>query len=341
MSAPEQATVLPPKCVTCALVKHSVSEYSTPAVEHIIAYFVPAAFFLLLSLRWGCILLARWKKYASDQQLELARLPPTPDVCAWTGCCNRPVPWEGLVKIVLSTACIATTLVLMFDMSNLMIITMYGFFLISGVIDLLVFFCGYLVLPEGIQSLILSFCFIVEALTFYSLSSESSVNLHIHLLALILACSLTSLLELVYEARLIKYCRCFFTLLQSSWLLQTGYLVGTDNFTDFEWASIYFTWHLGLGFLLTILILVFITERVKAVPTYIIPSLTTSLTSSPGPTPAHRPAGQFLQISKRPTSLPVPGEHCKPMFQTTFKAPVIESVITKPGVIDMEPWDVL
>jgi len=228
----------------------------------------------------------------------------------------------------------------MFDLSNLMIITMYGFFLISGVIDLLVFSCGYLVLPEGIQSLILSFCFVVEGLAFYSLSSEAVINLHLLLLALILGCSVTSLLELVYEARLIKYCRCFFTLLQSSWLLHSGFLVGTDKNTDFEWASIYFTWHLGIGFLVTILILVCITKHVKTVPTYIIPSLTTSLSSSPGPSPAHRPAGQFLQIAKRPASLPV--DQCKPMFQTTFKTPVRESIKTQQSsVIDMEPWDCL
>jgi len=334
MSGPEHATVLPVKCVNCALVKHSVSEYSMISVEQVISYLVPAIFFLLLSLRWGFILLARWKKSACDQQLELARLPPTPDVCAWTGCsCGRPVPWEGLVKILLCISAIASTLVLMFDMTNFMMLTMYGFFLISGVIDLLVFFCGYLILPEGIQSLILSFCFVVEGLTFYSLSSESVVHLHFLLLALITACSASSILELVYEARLIKYCRCFFTLLQSSWLFHTCYLVGSEVETDFEWAAIYFTWHLGLGFLITILILVMITERVKKVPTYIIPSLTTSLSSSPGGSPHHRSTGQFLKIAKRPASLPV--DSCKSMFQTTFKTPVVSNKV------DMEPWDVL
>jgi len=340
MSSPEHGTVLPAKCMTCALVTHSVSEYSTISVEHIITYFVPAVFFLLLSARWCCILLARWQKYASDHQLELARLPPTPDTGAWTGCSAGPAAWEGIVKIMLSAAAIAITLVLMFDLTNLMIITMYGFFLVSGVIDLLVFFCGYLVLPEGIQSLILSFCFVVEGLTFYSLSSETAIHLHLLLLALIVGCSATSLLELVYEARLIKYCRCFFTLLQSSWLFHTGFLVGKEKTTDFEWASIYFTWHLGIGFLVTILILVFITKRVKSVPTYIIPSLSTSLSSSPCPSHAHRATGQFLQIAKRPASLPV--DTCKPVFQTIFKTPVTESVKTQQSsVIDMEPWDCL
>jgi len=341
MSGTEHSNILPPKCVNCALVKHSSSEYSTFDAEHVISYFVPAAFFLFLSLRWSFLLLTRWKKCASDHQLELAGLPPTPEVGGWTGCsslCGRPLPWEGLVKIMLSTTAIGVTLVLMFDLTNLMIITMYGFFLVSGLIDLLVFFCGYLVLPEGIQSLILSFCFIVEGLAFYSLSSAQSLHLHLLLLALVMACSVSSILELVYEARLIKYCRCFFTLLQSSWLFHSGLLVGRDVVIDFQWASIYFTWHLGLGFLLTILILVFITERVKAVPTYIIPSLTTSLSSSPGGSPAQLTTRQFLQIAKRPTSLPV--DTCKPIFQTNFKTTRSE-LLQKPGVVDMEPWDIL
>eukprot|EP00090_Calanus_glacialis_P004982 TRINITY_DN13800_c0_g1_i2.p1 TRINITY_DN13800_c0_g1~~TRINITY_DN13800_c0_g1_i2.p1 ORF type:complete len:336 (-),score=13.13 TRINITY_DN13800_c0_g1_i2:30-1037(-) len=335
MSEIEHLTILPAKCVNCALVKHSVSEYSSFEAEHVVSYFVPAAFFLFLSLRWSFLLLTRWKKFASDHQLELAGLPPTPEVGNWTGCstlCGRPLPWEGLVKIMLSTTAIGVTLVLLFDLTNLMLITMYGFFLISGLIDLLVYFCGYLVLPEGIQSLILSFCFIVEGLAFYSLSSASTLHLHLLLLFLILACSVSSILELVYEARLIKYCRCFFTLLQSSWLFHTGSLVGNEEAINFDWASIYFTWHLGLGFLLTILILVLITERVKSVPTYIIPSMTTSLCSSPGGSPAHLVTGQFLQIAKRPTSLPV--------FQTTFKTTRSEP-LGKTDIIDMEPWDIL
>merc|ERR1712106_583209 len=136
------------------------------------SYFIPAAFFLFLSLRWSVLMLTRWKKFASDHQLEMAGLPPTPEVGGWTGCstrCGRPLPWEGLVKIVLSTSAIGATVLLTLDSTNIMIVTMYGFFLISGLIDILVFSFGYLVLPEGIQSLILSFCFIVEGLAFHSL----------------------------------------------------------------------------------------------------------------------------------------------------------------------------
>eukprot|EP00092_Neocalanus_flemingeri_P000189 GFUD01000203.1.p1 GENE.GFUD01000203.1~~GFUD01000203.1.p1 ORF type:complete len:230 (+),score=37.92 GFUD01000203.1:43-690(+) len=215
---------------------------------------------------------------------------------------------------------------------------MYGFFLISGLIDLLVFSCGYLVLPEGIQSLILSFCFIVEGLAFHSMKSPATVHLHVLLLVLVLSCSVSSILELVYDARLVKYCRCFFTFLQSSWLWHIGILAATEKTVDLQWASIYFTWHLGASFLLSILILIFISERVKSVPTYTIPSLTTSISSSPGGSPSHLVTGQFLQIARRPSSLPV--ETSKPVFQTTFKTARSEQA-RRSDVVDMEPWDIL
>jgi len=329
------------KCVNCALVKHSVSEYSTFEVKHVVSYFIPAAFFLFLSLRWSFLMVARWKRFASDHQLELAGLPPTPEVGGLTGCsplCGQPLPWEGLVKIFLSTSAIGATIVLSFDSINLMIVSLYGFFLISGLIDLLVYFCGYLVLPEGIQSLILSFCFVVEGLTFHSLSSSSNLHLHLLLLAVIVLCSASSILELVYEARLIKYCRCFFTLLQASWLLHIGILSAQDKTVDIQWASIYFTWHLGIAFLLSILVLIFISQRVKSVPTYVIPSLTTSISSSPGGSPSHLMTGQFLQIARRPSSLPM--ETCKPVFKTTLKTAKSESV-RNTGLVDIETWDIL
>ena len=44
--------------------------------------------------------------------------------------------------------------------------TIYLFFALSGLIDILVYYCGYSVLPEGIQSLLLCLAFGVEGLLF-------------------------------------------------------------------------------------------------------------------------------------------------------------------------------
>jgi hypothetical protein len=46
--------------------------------------------------------------------------------------------------------------------------TMYLFFALSGLVDILVYYCGYSVLPEGIQSFLLSLAFGVEGFLFSS-----------------------------------------------------------------------------------------------------------------------------------------------------------------------------
>ena len=44
--------------------------------------------------------------------------------------------------------------------------TIYLFFALSGLVDILVYYCGYSVLPEGIQSFLLSLAFGVEGFLF-------------------------------------------------------------------------------------------------------------------------------------------------------------------------------
>jgi len=301
-SSAENMSKTAAKCVNCALVKHTVSEYQILDMNKTATYFVPAVFFLILSMRWSYLLITRWRKNASDQQLHMTGLPPTPDVAHWSGC--RPLPWEGISKIVMSTMATGATLLLSFDLSSLKIITLYGFFAISGLVDLLIFSFGYLVLPEGIQSLILSFCFVVESFVFYSLSSATTVHLHRLLILLLSASAVTSILELVYEARLIKYCRCLFTLIQSSWLFHIGMLADSTDSINAEWAAIYLSWHIGLAFLITLVILALMSSCVKTVPKYILPSLTSSMISSPWSSP-HLLSTERKQILTRPSSLPL------------------------------------
>ena len=106
------------------------------------------------------------------------------------------------------------------DQSNLLIINMYIFFLISGIVDILIFSHGYSLLPEGLQSLLLSASFSVAALCYFSLldsSNSHAVSLLILLSALL---ALISLLETVIDNRLIKFSRSYVTLLLASWLVQ-------------------------------------------------------------------------------------------------------------------------
>ncbi len=51
-------------------------------------------------------------------------------------------------------------------MSNIRYATVYLFFALSGLTDILVYYLGYSILPEGVQSFILGLAFSVESLMF-------------------------------------------------------------------------------------------------------------------------------------------------------------------------------
>ena len=95
----------------------------------------------------------------------------------------------------------------------LLLLSLYLFFLLSGLVDVVVFYCGYSILPEGIQSFILTLAFAMEAVIFHAISPTSAHHL-VLLLFVILACALASILEVIFENKLVKFCRTFFTMLQ-------------------------------------------------------------------------------------------------------------------------------
>ncbi len=102
------------------------------------------------------------------------------------GCCGAwfTLPWEGIIKLALtglgivvsvaagaassdpSTPSSSSSVIGDEYVGNVRYATVYLFFALSGLVDILVYYCGYSVLPEGIQSFILSLAFSVEALLF-------------------------------------------------------------------------------------------------------------------------------------------------------------------------------
>ena len=146
---------------------------------------------------------ARWARYHE------AGLPPPPGLLKLR---RRPLPWEGLVKIVAALlAGLATLAAGAGAGASLGLVTMYAWFLVSGCVDLATFWLGYALLPEGLQSLVLAASFLSAALPRPA---------HPALAALAAAAALVCLLETVVEHRLIKFCRAYCTLLLASWLLQ-------------------------------------------------------------------------------------------------------------------------
>ena len=151
-----------------------------------------------------------------------AGLPPPPGYLHQTR--RRPIPWEGLFKLVISILAIIATGALVTEgamsQNKILFINLYLFFIVSAIIDLLIFYNGYTIIPEGLQSFILSGCFTVEFLCFYTIIEDDTRHIFIFLLAISTVLSFTSLLETVVENRLIKFCRSYFTTLQGTWLLQ-------------------------------------------------------------------------------------------------------------------------
>ena len=184
-----------------------------------------------------------WLQEERDQSYHLASLPPPPSPAR---------PWEGLVKIVLAslssilTGSLASTVA----QSHLLIINIYIFFILSGTTDLLVFYCGYSLLPEGLQSFILAASFAVESISYQALltSASPASSQALQLLVLVSSsCCLVAALETVLEHRLVKFCRCYFTALQASWLLQLTSLS--------TWVAIIFSCHAAGLFTISISVL--------------------------------------------------------------------------------------
>merc|ERR1711971_720411 len=90
------------------------------------------------------------------------------------------------------------------------------------------------------------------------MKKEAPVELQVHLLlVLVIICaSLSSALEVVFDNRLVKYCRTFFCFVQGTWLMHGGFLVGKDKAAlSTEWITILFSWHIASTFIASVSIL--------------------------------------------------------------------------------------
>ena len=292
--------------------------------------------------RWSAILVTKWSKAAKSHLLEMAGLPlpPTPG----SGSCLqqlgvRKLPWEGMVKIGL--AALATGVSVYqpsLSESTIIIISIYVMFLISGIVDVFLFYCGYSVLPEGIQSFILASSFSVEAICFHAISTSDTSHFIFLLNILIICCSFSSILEVVFDNRLVKFCRAFFTLLQSTWLLHLSVLLSQVILISPLWSSILFIWHLGSLFLLSLGVLLLSHYCSKPVPSPpLLPSSRTSQVSPSGSASQLVPC-KFLKLPLSNPSHEVISPNTHTMFHTIYKAEQVKQVIA-PSVVDVEPWD--
>ena len=175
-----------------------------------------------------------------------------------------------MAKILLTIIAASTTLGLPSQGPELLLLlSIYLFFLLSGLVDVVVFYCGYTILPEGIQSFILTLAFAMEAVVYQAISPSPAHHL-VLLFFVILSCALSSILEVIFENKLVKFCRTFFTMLQvrarkvekyvesflqATWLVHLGLLPSTS--LPPTRATLIFSWHIAALFsahLLTLLV---------------------------------------------------------------------------------------
>ena len=146
-------------CVHCSLVTPAPAIAFDPST--ITTFLLPGLVLLLISLRWSCLLLTKWSRVARQERLEAAGLPAPP-----LAQLHSALPWEGLAKTLTTVLAILVLSALPPTLAKLPVISMLGCFLLSGLVDILVFYCGYAVLPEGIQSFILAGAFAAETLCY-------------------------------------------------------------------------------------------------------------------------------------------------------------------------------
>jgi len=305
------------QCVNCALLVDSVDADNMENLAlQLTTFLIPGVFFLGIALRWWFLLLSKWGREAQDRALLAAGLPAIPPSS------HRPLPWEGVAKISLTIIAASTTLGLPSQGPELLLLlSIYLFFLLSGLVDVVVFYCGYTILPEGIQSFILTLAFAMEAVVFHAISPSPAHHL-ILLLFVILSCALSSILEVIFENKLVKFCRTFFTMLQATWLVHLGLLPSTA--LSPTRAALIFSWHIASLFLVHLLTLL-VYSQCKSSPS--IPAAKTL--PSPSGSASQLVPCKFLALP--------PGSRPGPPSSPTQSVP--SSSVTSASVIDMEPWD--
>lgn len=332
-----------PKCIQCSLLPSSLqSSPQTPFNHQVISFLIPGVFFFLLAIRWSAILVTKWTSSAKSHQLELAGLP-LPPTAGSSSCLQqlgvRKLPWEGMVKIGLAASATGISVYQpALSASTIIVISMYVMFIISGTLDVFLFYCGYSVLPEGIQSFILAASFSVEVICFHALSTPDTSHFILLLNIIVICCSASAILEVVFDNRLVKFCRAFFTLLQSSWLLHLSVLLSQEILISPLWSSILFIWHLGSLFLLSLGVLLlshYFSQPVPSPPR--LPSSRTSQVSPSGSASQLVPC-KFLKLPLSNPSCEAISPNTNTMFQTIYKAEQVKHVIP-PSVVDVEPWD--
>jgi hypothetical protein len=168
---------------------------------------------------------------------------------------------ESLCKVIAVSIGIAGEFVTGFKnghwayMGNAQHITMFFFFGLNGVVDLLQY--KKWDLPPKLDYISAALAFAVEGFLFYFHlhgRSHMDVQVHMFLFYTVVGCVLSTLLEMVHPHNVIlALCRTFFTLLQGTWFFQIGFILyppigdqwDEEDHEQMMVITLIFTWHLA------------------------------------------------------------------------------------------------
>ncbi|CAG7718570.1 unnamed protein product [Allacma fusca] len=140
-------------------------------------------------------------------------------------------------------------------MANAQHITMFFFFGLNGVVDLLQY--KKWDLPPKLDYVSAALAFAIEGFLFYFHlhgRSHMDVQVHMFLFQTVVACVVSTLLEMQHSHNVIlALCRTFFTLLQGTWFFQIGFILyppigenwDEEDHDQMMVITLIFTWHVA------------------------------------------------------------------------------------------------
>ncbi len=230
---------------------------------------LPGSFFIVFAVWWTVKIFCRYYK-----SLTVGGLPFKSSMTFKCSClCGRLKHWEveGALKVFFTVVGGTIELITAYKdgkfthIGNGQHATMFFFFMMSGVIDLLVH--HKVPLPKGIEYVIVTLALVVEGFLFmFHLHGRTSLDVMIHtfLLYAIYGNILGFLVEMYFRHNVLAaLVRAFFTFLQGTWFWQVGFILYNPSTTAVPWdkedheqmmvATMMFTWHMAAIFIFMLL----------------------------------------------------------------------------------------
>ena len=221
---------------------------------------VPGTFFIMFSLWWTIQIFHRYYRSLkkNGEPFKSSVTFPCCCLCGWL----KNFEAEGLAKVAFTVVGFTGEVITGFHegkfeyMGNGQHATMFFFFGMSGIIDILVH--HKIPIPKGIEYIMLTLAFAVAAILFrFHLHGRTDLDILIHtlLMYVVYACVIACLVEMRYRKSVLAVlARAFFVFIQGTWFWQTGFVLYNplhgaksweDEHDNMMIVSMMFAWHVA------------------------------------------------------------------------------------------------